>query len=46
VPDTDIRYTLDGTVPSETSSLYAAALTISQTATPARPGVQAELDAE
>jgi alpha-tubulin suppressor-like RCC1 family protein len=30
VPDTDIRYTLDGSVPTETSPLYAAALTISQ----------------
>jgi alpha-tubulin suppressor-like RCC1 family protein len=33
VPDTEVRYTLDGSVPSETSPLYTAALTISQTVT-------------
>jgi alpha-tubulin suppressor-like RCC1 family protein len=33
VPDTEVRYTLDGSVPSETSPLYASALTISQTVT-------------
>jgi alpha-tubulin suppressor-like RCC1 family protein len=33
VPDTEIRYTLDNSVPSETSPLYASALTISQSVT-------------